>query len=101
MLQRLFANFRWAPQVDTQNTGRAIYMRPQGPSKVSLDGAGGHAYNQSLSPFNPATTNKRNVRMASVTGTGNASNTDPKLRPLNDEVDPTRNMIGNNGFIQL
>ncbi len=95
---RLFANFSWRKQTDAQNTGRAVYERPQGPSFVSLDGAGGHAYFKSLSPFNPATTNRRNINTASVVGLGNADSTNPELRPLND-VDPMQNIIGKSGFI--
>lgn len=90
---RLFANFSWRPQTDDQNTGRAVYERPQGPYLVSADGGGGHAYNRSLSPFNPATTNRRNIRPAAISGIGNADSTNPLLDPLND-VDPTQNLIG-------
>lgn len=77
-----FARFIWRPQTDSENTGRAVYQKPQGYAYVSLEGGGGHNYNRSLSPFNQSTINKRNVRTAAITGTGNASNTNPNLDPL-------------------
>lgn len=78
------ALFNWRPEVDSQNTGRAVYVRPVGLANVTVNGAGGFAYNQSLSPFNPSSTNRRNVTKASLTGKGNAFNTDPLARPLSD-----------------
>lgn len=77
-----FARFIWRPNINDQNTGRAAYQRSLGYATVSVDGAGGHTYNRSLSPFNAATINPRKVRTASITGTGNATNTNPNLDPL-------------------
>lgn len=78
------AQFLWRPQADLQNTGRAVYQRPVGPSRVTVNGAGGFANFRSLSPFNPASINVQKIVNASIEGTGNSINTNPELYPLNN-----------------
>ncbi len=79
-----FANNIWRPDINTQNTGHAVYQRPWGPAAVNVNGAGGFANFASLSPVSPTTFNKANVRPASISGTGNSNNTNPNTIPLNN-----------------
>lgn len=81
-----FALFRFfkRPQVDSQNTGRDVYIRPLGVGTVSVEGIGGANNFRSLSPVAPTSFNPALVATASIEGRGNAYNTNPVLQPLNN-----------------
>lgn len=70
------------PEIDSQNTGRAAYARPFSVANVTVNGAGGFSNFRSLSPFSPDTVNLAFVTTVSLTGNGNALNTNPEAMPL-------------------
>ncbi len=72
------------PQLDSQNTGREVYQRPVSVANVTVNGLGGASNFGSLNPFSPTSINLRMVTPASITGSGNALNTNPNLDPLNN-----------------
>jgi len=78
-------NFNKRPQVDSQNTGRDVYMRPLSPFNVTVNGMGGFANFRSLSPVAPTSFNRPFVTPADLTGIGNEFNTNPHVDPLNDK----------------
>lgn len=77
----------WRPQVDTQNTGREVYVRPLGVATVSAAGMGGANNYRSLSPIAAMSVNSPYVRLADIQGQGNGLNTNPALEPLIDKQD--------------
>lgn len=85
MLSALFARFVTRPDLNSQNTGRQVYMRPLGPFSVDVNGLGGHANFRSLSPFNVSADSDQFITLADLRGTGNGFNTDPLQFPLNDK----------------
>jgi len=80
-----FFSFNKRPQVDSQNTGRDVYVSPFSPFNVSANGLGGMGNLRSLSPVSPTSFNRPFVTPADLTGIGNEFNTNPMLDPLNDK----------------
>jgi len=81
--------FNKRPQVDTQNTGRDVYVRPYGVGTVSVNGLGGAGNIRSLSPVSPTGFNSALIARASLTGIGNDLNTNPHVDMLSDKPKST------------
>jgi hypothetical protein len=77
--------FNKRPQVDTQNTGRDVYLRPFGVATVSLAGLGGVNNLRSIAALVPTSFNAAYTGITGVEGQGNALSDNPQLEPLIDK----------------